>query len=131
MVGTVGVRAEANVVASDRSMCHQGEQQQWGRPAMRKRSSMSVLMTVLGAASVAAFGLVAAPSVSQATGSASTSFYLSLGDSYSVGYQPGKGATAGYTTIVATKAKLRLENFGCGGATSGSLLTAIGCTESG
>jgi lysophospholipase L1-like esterase len=98
---------------------------------MRKRSTVSVLMTALGAASIAAFGLVAAPSVSQATGSAPTSFYLSLGDSYSVGYQPGKGATAGYTTIVATKAKLQLENFGCGGATSGSLLTAIGCTESG
>jgi lysophospholipase L1-like esterase len=58
-------------------------------------------------------------------------YYLSLGDSYSVGYQPGIGATAGYTAVVAKKHKLQLENFGCGGATSSSILTAVGCLESG
>ncbi|MHB1517028.1 MAG: GDSL-type esterase/lipase family protein [Acidimicrobiales bacterium] len=60
-----------------------------------------------------------------------TDYYLSLGDSYSVGYQPGIGATAGYTALVAKRTGLKLENFGCGGATTTSILKAIGCTQSG
>lgn len=56
-------------------------------------------------------------------------YYLSLGDSYSVGYQPdpttgGTGAaSSGYTAVVAAKEKMTLENFGCGGATTASILT--------
>jgi hypothetical protein len=85
-------------------------------------------------------GVVALPGTGQAAGSKLRShtsskkvplFYLSLGDSYSVGYQPGIGATAGYTAVVAKKEHLTLENFGCGGATTSSVLTAIGCLESG
>jgi lysophospholipase L1-like esterase len=54
--------------------------------------------------------------------------YLSLGDSYSVGYQnPTLGNTSGFTGYVAKKEKLQLENFGCGGATTSSLFTQIGC----
>ena len=68
---------------------------------------------------------------SQPAKKAPPKYYLSLGDSYSVGYQPGMGATAGYTAYVAKKAKDQLENFGCGGATTTSILTAIGCLESG
>ncbi len=97
---------------------------------MRQRSTVSAVKVALLAASVAAFGLVAVPGVSQAA-KAAQPYYLSLGDSYSVGYQPGFGATAGYTAYVAKKEKMQLENFGCGGATTSSLLTAIGCTESG
>lgn len=62
------------------------------------------------------------PGVSQAKKPKLPQYYLSLGDSYSVGYQPGTGATSGYTAVVAGK-KLILENFGCGGATSTSILT--------
>lgn len=56
------------------------------------------------------------------------SYYVSLGDSYSVGYQPSPtaGATSGYTGYVAKKEKLTLENFGCGGATTSSILTYTG-----
>ncbi len=97
---------------------------------MRKRSKVSVVGIALIAASVATVGLVATPGVTQASKTPPL-LYLSLGDSYSVGYQPGMGATAGYTSYVAKKEKLTLENFGCGGATTGSILTAIGCTESG
>jgi hypothetical protein len=97
---------------------------------MLKRSKVTVVGAVLIAASVATVGLVATPSVSQAV-KPPKPYYLSLGDSYSVGYQPGLGATAGYTSYVARKAKMILENFGCGGATTSSILTAIGCTESG
>ncbi|HXW34728.1 MAG TPA: neocarzinostatin apoprotein domain-containing protein, partial [Acidimicrobiales bacterium] len=56
-------------------------------------------------------------------------YYLSLGDSYSVGYQPSPspgGATFGYTGYVAKKEKLTLENFGCGGATTASMTTFTG-----
>ncbi len=54
--------------------------------------------------------------------------YVSLGDSYSVGYQnPTLGNTAGFTGYVAKREKLQLENFGCGGATTTSLFTQIGC----
>jgi lysophospholipase L1-like esterase len=97
---------------------------------VRKRSPVSVVGAALIAASVAALGLVAAPGVGQAARTAPP-YYLSLGDSYSVGYQPGLGATAGYTAYVAKKVKMQLENFGCGGATTSSILTAIGCLESG
>ncbi len=56
-------------------------------------------------------------------------YYISLGDSYSVGYQPSPtpGATAGYTAFVAMKTNLKLENFGCAGATTTSLLDTNGC----
>jgi lysophospholipase L1-like esterase len=68
--------------------------------------------------------VVAVPSVSHASG---PTYYVSLGDSYSVGYQPGLGATSGYTgAVVAADPALTLENFGCGGATTDSLLTFNG-----
>jgi lysophospholipase L1-like esterase len=54
-------------------------------------------------------------------------YYVSLGDSYSVGYQPVRGATPGYATYVATRTHLTLANFGCAGATTTSLLTTVGC----
>ena len=54
-------------------------------------------------------------------------YYVSLGDSYSVGYQPGHGSTTGYTGVVATTLGMQLENFGCGGATTTSILEQIGC----
>ena len=82
------------------------------------------------ALSLSVIGLVALPGVSQAArkaSAASPKYYLSLGDSYSVGYQPVPGgATPGYTGYVATKLKMTLENFGCGGATSDSILTFTG-----
>jgi lysophospholipase L1-like esterase len=60
----------------------------------------------------------------------SASYYVSLGDSYSVGYQPvpspNGAATSGFTGYVAKKEKLTLENFGCGGATTSSILTYTG-----
>lgn len=55
--------------------------------------------------------------------------HLSLGDSYSIGYKPDIGPTPGFTAYVAQKTKIVLENFGCGGATTTSILTVIGCTS--
>jgi len=66
------------------------------------------------------------PGVAEA-GAASPTYYVSLGDSYSVGYQPGLGSTPGYTVYVARRTHLTLANFGCAGATTTSLLDTIGC----
>jgi len=76
-------------------------------------------------------GIFAASGTSQAARPATKAqlLYVSLGDSYSVGYQnPTLGNTAGFTGYVAKKEKLQLENFGCGGATTTSLFTQIGCS---
>ena len=77
-------------------------------------------------------GLVAQGPSQAAPGhaSAATKYYVSLGDSYSVGYQPSPtpGATSGFTGYVAKKEKLTLANFGCGGATTDSILHTDGCT---
>lgn len=69
-------------------------------------------------------------SVTKATAKeAPEKYYVSLGDSYSVGYQPEPtgGPTAGYTGIVAADTHMKLVNFGCGGATTESILDTVGC----
>ena len=44
-----------------------------------------------------------------------------------MGYQPGWGATTGYTGYVAKKTWVTLANFGCGGATTTSIIDTVGC----
>jgi len=98
------------------------------------------LATVVGAAGIMLAGLMVAPGVSQAVtrahhavraGKAVPDYYLSLGDSYSQGYQtPTVDNSPGYTDTVAKKEHLVLENFGCGGATTTSLLETVGCPGS-
>jgi len=62
-------------------------------------------------------------------------YYVSLGDSYASGYQPGRGNDGhGFAYQVGGFAKargyrLKLVNFGCGGATTASLLERIGCPK--
>lgn len=89
-----------------------------------------VFLATVGVAvgTVLSFVLVGAPGVHQAAGDTHP-YYLSLGDSYSIGYQPGLGGTAGYTGYVAGKLDLTPENFGCGGATSSSIIDAKGCGD--
>jgi lysophospholipase L1-like esterase len=66
--------------------------------------------------------------------STSPKYYVSLGDSYSIGYQPNPAVSLrfGYTrdVVAAEKKKgtnLTLVNFGCGGATTSSILNTVGC----
>ncbi len=55
-------------------------------------------------------------------------YYLSLGDSYAIGYQPVPGGpTPGFASFVAETEGFRLVNFGCSGATTSSILTRPGC----
>ena len=86
-------------------------------------------LAMLGSALAVAFGgaFLAAPA--QASAPSSPNYYVSLGDSYSVGYQPDHGATVGYTGFVAAKTHLKLVNFGCGGATTTSILQTVGCPD--
>jgi lysophospholipase L1-like esterase len=58
---------------------------------------------------------------------AAHTYYVSLGDSYSVGYQPTLGATPGYAGYAAARTHLTLVNFGCAGATTTSILNKVGC----
>lgn len=86
---------------------------------------MAVWTAVLMATVVATVGTIVLPPVAAAK--RPPTYYVSLGDSYSVGYQPGKGATPGYATYVASHTGLTLANFGCAGATTTSLLAHVGC----
>lgn len=65
-------------------------------------------------------------------------YYVSLGDSYATGYQPGTGGTLGRGTrngyayrlpaLAARRGhRFKLVQFGCGGATTTSILEQIGC----
>lgn len=64
-------------------------------------------------------------------------YYLSIGDSYAASYQPtGKGqghtTTVGFADDVVKLAKDKnytLVNFGCGGATTSSILKTPGCEQ--
>jgi lysophospholipase L1-like esterase len=83
-------------------------------------------------ACVAAIGALAIVPAAQAK---STQYYVSLGDSYASGYQPGKGNTKeGFVYQVPALAKkrgynLKVVNFGCAGATTKSMMEQIGCTK--
>jgi lysophospholipase L1-like esterase len=109
---------------------------------MRRRTVMSIALSAVVAASVAAIGLVGAPGISQAATKHMTKaprYYLSLGDSYSIGYQPPSATnptgdpngSPGYTAYVAKKKKMTLEQFGCGGATTSSIVSSNGCSDYG
>ena len=99
---------------------------------MLHRSTVRAFLSIVGVVAVSMMGVVVIPAAAQAATPLTKRpvvYYLSLGDSYSVGYQPGIGATAGYTAYVAKKVKMQLENFGCGGATTTSILDVVGCTS--
>lgn len=73
-------------------------------------------------------------------GGGAPGFYVSIGDSYAQGYQPAaddgiSDFTRGYAyqlpkLALAKGYDLELVNFGCGGATVGSVLEAEGCAPS-
>ena len=106
---------------------------------MPKRSATVTAIFGLVALSALAVSLVSVPGVSQAATShdeKAPTFYLSLGDSYAIGFQPTAisstdptGGTPGYTAYVADHEQMTLENFGCGGATTSSIIGTIGCND--
>ena len=61
-------------------------------------------------------------------------YYLSVGDSYATGYQPGGMTTEGFANQIVPKARhkgynLNLVNVGCAGATTTSILVQKGCPK--
>ncbi len=93
---------------------------------MRTRT-LSLVM--LGSALATALGAAVVAGPAQASTPSTPTYYVSVGDSYAVGYQPGHGATKGYAGYVAGKTHLKLVNFGCGGATTTSILQTVGCPD--
>jgi lysophospholipase L1-like esterase len=91
------------------------------------RHGLKVVRLALAFVGVGTVAIVALPGAAQA--SKTKTYYVSVGDSYSVGYQPGLGATSGYTGYVAKKTHLTLVNFGCGGATTTSVIDTVGCPD--
>lgn len=89
---------------------------------------MRTRLALLVAAALAATSLVALSGAAQGA-TAERTYYVSVGDSYSIGYQPGVGATTGYAGYVAKKTRLTLANFGCGGATTTSIIDTVGCPD--
>jgi lysophospholipase L1-like esterase len=83
---------------------------------------------ILALAVLTALATFALPVAAQARTPGPT-YYVALGDSYAVGYQPGLGSTPGYTVYVAQRTRLTLVNFGCGGATTTSILDDVGCPD--
>ena len=90
---------------------------------------------VIVVASMMISGVVpASPSFASAPKKATSMFYVSLGDSYAAGVEVGPGTPGGYATKVvadvAPKHKFILRNFACSGATTTSMMSAIGCSAS-
>jgi hypothetical protein len=94
---------------------------------MARRVVRALLMALVAGSSLVTV-VVVASAQAQAAGT-SKPYYVSLGDSYSVGYQHDIGSTSGYTGVVAGALGMQLENFGCGGATTKSLLDQVGCSS--
>ena len=95
---------------------------------------MRTPLALLATAALAATSLVALGGVAQASGAkkpatTTPTYYVSVGDSYSVGYQPGVGATTGYAGYVTKTTHLTLANFGCAGATTTSIIDTVGCPD--
>jgi lysophospholipase L1-like esterase len=94
---------------------------------VHRRPFVRIVLATAVATGAALTAVAASPAVGGAA-KAPEPLYISMGDSYSVGYQnPTLGNTTGFTGYVAKKKHLQLENFGCGGATTTSLFTQIGC----
>jgi lysophospholipase L1-like esterase len=96
--------------------------------------------TTASASTADAPSTTAAPTTAPTTGAptmaaaaAGSRYYVSLGDSYAAGYQPGKGSTTdgfAYQLVDDAGAQqhpLELANFACSGATTTSLLNDVGC----
>jgi lysophospholipase L1-like esterase len=97
---------------------------------------MSVRLPLLAVALVAALLLPAAAQAKHT--STKQQLYVSLGDSYASGWDPSinKNTKDGFVYQVPGLAKkrgynLKVVNFGCGGATTVSLLTHISCPKGG
>ena len=88
-------------------------------------SATALMITLLAVLTVAPTASAAKPE----------RFYVSLGDSYAVGFQPGIGSTRnGFVDQLPGLAKsrgynLKVVNFGCAAASSEALMKQVGCSK--
>jgi lysophospholipase L1-like esterase len=103
---------------------------------MASLRSLIRLRTIFAVLSISSLVALGATNVANASPKLAGSYYISLGDSYAEGYQPGytdnSETLSGYANQVVSESlahnkKLLLENFGCGGATTNSILNTVGC----
>jgi lysophospholipase L1-like esterase len=95
-------------------------------------------LIAIGAAAIVLVALATATET-VASSAPRPQYYLSLGDSWAVGFQNGvAGGTEtlhGYSNLVVSDVKAKrhliLENFGCNGAMASDLLNVNGCTTGG
>ncbi|HXN59906.1 MAG TPA: SGNH/GDSL hydrolase family protein [Acidimicrobiales bacterium] len=123
VLGVLGVLGAVHVLDT-------GGRRVMGRGPRRERVGQHGAMRtkILVLVALVTVGTVALPPAAQARArSSSPTYYVSLGDSYSVGYQPGLGSTPGYTAYVAARTHMTLVSFGCAGATTTSILDSVGC----
>lgn len=103
----------------------------------RRRSSLAVACVVLGLG-ISACSTSSPVAVTTTTVAVAGQYYVSLGDSYAAGFQPTGPKGVGHTTTngfayqlprlaSARGYQLTLVNFGCGGATTASILHTRGC----
>jgi lysophospholipase L1-like esterase len=107
-----------------------------------KLAGFAVLVVVLAfgaaTASASAAASAARPAASAKPVANGRQYFISLGDSYSVGYQSDVGHTtlngpASQLVKLAAKRgdRFKLVSFGCGGATTTSMLTQLDCPAAG
>jgi lysophospholipase L1-like esterase len=98
---------------------------------MRRKSLTTLITAGALALSLATVGIVTTTGTSSAAthpGARFKPYDISIGDSYSVGYQnPSILNSTGFTGYVAKKEKMHLANFGCSGATTTSIFDQTGC----
>jgi hypothetical protein len=109
------------------------------RPKRRSRV-VAALAVLCVAAATGATASTANARVATGQTPPATSYYVSLGDSYAAGNQPTPNAWAhhdsngfAYQVVKLARAKgyrFQLLNFGCGGATTTSVLQQVGCSVS-
>jgi lysophospholipase L1-like esterase len=103
----------------------------------RRRSSIVAVCVVMGLA-ISACSSSSPAAVTTTTLAAASQYYVSLGDSYAAGFQPTGPKGVGHTTtngfayqlpgLASSRGyHLALVNFGCGGATTESILHNRGC----
>ena len=96
----------------------------------------TALLVSIVLASVASIMFGASASAHSHDSSVTPQYYLSLGDSFAQGFQPGFQGDAetdnGFSDklvglLAQNGTTMTLENFGCGRATTNSMLTTLGC----
>jgi lysophospholipase L1-like esterase len=108
----------------------------------RRRTRTLVAACVAMGLGISACSSSTPAAVTTTTAASASQYYVSLGDSYAAGYQPTGPKSVGHTTTngfayqlpglaSARGYHLTLVNFGCGGATTESILHNPGCPQLG